>query len=206
MKNNASIFTAEVRAKLTAKDSDEDGCRKSLWTVVNWGTVRCHVAEEYCRPTGAENLIRMCYCNCVLTVTLYASRDALILRLPCRSLYPLWGTYLRRPLLPSYLCGSISLVLRFGCWVGVVEGSGICSRGHLNTYFFLVLFYEVWLSPLGTSASVWPIVPAPDDGWVWSSRATIWPIVPAWHDDGCGAVGPLFGLLYQPQIMMSVEQ
>jgi hypothetical protein len=38
----------------------------------------------------------------------------------------------------------------------------------------VVIFFSwggVWLSPLGTSATNWPIVPAPDDGWwVWSSR------------------------------------
>jgi hypothetical protein len=40
--------------------------------------------------------------------------------------------------------------------------------------FFLVSCGGVRLNPLGTSASNWPIVPAPDDRWwwVWSSRGT----------------------------------
>jgi hypothetical protein len=37
--------------------------------------------------------------------------------------------------------------------------------------FFLVSWGRVRLGPLGTSATNWPIVPAPDDRWwVWSSR------------------------------------
>jgi hypothetical protein len=42
--------------------------------------------------------------------------------------------------------------------------------------FFIFYFIDSWcglrLSPLGTSATIWPIVPAPDDRWwVWSSRS-----------------------------------
>jgi hypothetical protein len=38
-------------------------------------------------------------------------------------------------------------------------------------FFFLVSYCGVRLSPLGTSATIWPVVPAPDDRWwVWSSR------------------------------------
>jgi hypothetical protein len=41
----------------------------------------------------------------------------------------------------------------------------------LFKFFFLVSWGGVRLSPLGTSATNWPIVPAPDDRWwVWSSR------------------------------------
>jgi hypothetical protein len=36
-------------------------------------------------------------------------------------------------------------------------------------YFCLVSWDEVRLSPLGTSDTIWPIVPAPDCIWVWSS-------------------------------------
>jgi hypothetical protein len=37
--------------------------------------------------------------------------------------------------------------------------------------FFLISWCGMRLSPLGTSANIWPIVPAPDDRWwVWSSR------------------------------------
>jgi hypothetical protein len=37
-----------------------------------------------------------------------------------------------------------------------------------NVSFFFVPWGGVRLSPLGTSATVWPIAPAPDDRW-WSS-------------------------------------
>jgi hypothetical protein len=40
-----------------------------------------------------------------------------------------------------------------------------------GVFFFLVSCGGVRLSPLGTSAPNWPIVPAPDDRWwTWSSR------------------------------------
>jgi hypothetical protein len=35
---------------------------------------------------------------------------------------------------------------------------------------FIISCGGVRLSPLGTSVTIWPIVPAPDDRWVWSSR------------------------------------
>jgi hypothetical protein len=35
--------------------------------------------------------------------------------------------------------------------------------------FFSASWSGVRLSPVGTSATNWPIVPAPDDRWVWSS-------------------------------------
>jgi hypothetical protein len=37
------------------------------------------------------------------------------------------------------------------------------KTSNLNTVFFLVSWGGVRLSPLGTSATNWPIVPAPDD-------------------------------------------
>jgi hypothetical protein len=42
----------------------------------------------------------------------------------------------------------------------------------LVLFFFLVSWCVVRLSPLGTSATNWPIIPAPDDRWwwMWSSR------------------------------------
>jgi hypothetical protein len=41
----------------------------------------------------------------------------------------------------------------------------------LCNYFFLVSWDDMRLSPLGTSATNWAIVPDPDDRWwVWSSR------------------------------------
>jgi hypothetical protein len=45
--------------------------------------------------------------------------------------------------------------------------------------FFLVFWGGVRLSLLGTSANIWPVVPAPDDRWwrVWSSR---------WNEDWQG--------------------
>jgi hypothetical protein len=36
-------------------------------------------------------------------------------------------------------------------------------------FFFYVSWGVVRLSPLGTSATKWPIAPTPDDRWVWSS-------------------------------------
>jgi hypothetical protein len=38
--------------------------------------------------------------------------------------------------------------------------------------FLLISWGGVWLSPFSTSATTWPIIPAPDDRcwWVWSSR------------------------------------
>jgi hypothetical protein len=74
---------------------------------------------------------------------------------------------------------------------------------HTSIVIFLVSFSGVRLSPLGTSANIWPIVPAPDDRWwVWSSRwnenwqgkpkysektcpiATLSTTNPAWPDRG----------------------
>jgi hypothetical protein len=47
--------------------------------------------------------------------------------------------------------------------------SGVVGRRCLS--FFLVSWCGVRLWPLGTSATNWPIAPAPDDRrWVWSSR------------------------------------
>jgi hypothetical protein len=48
---------------------------------------------------------------------------------------------------------------------------GFCSCIQ-NYSFFLVSWGGVRLSPLGTSATSWPIVPAPDDRWwwMWSNR------------------------------------
>jgi hypothetical protein len=42
----------------------------------------------------------------------------------------------------------------------------------LNIYFFLISWGAVRLSPLGTSAFNWPVVPSPNDRWwwVWSRR------------------------------------
>jgi hypothetical protein len=50
---------------------------------------------------------------------------------------------------------------------------GITGWIYVENFFFLVSWRGVRRSPLGTLATVWPIVPAPDDWWwwwVWSSR------------------------------------
>jgi hypothetical protein len=48
-------------------------------------------------------------------------------------------------------------------------------RNFRNKRVVLVSWGGVKLSPLDTSATIWPILPAPDDGWwVWSSRWNEW--------------------------------
>jgi hypothetical protein len=39
---------------------------------------------------------------------------------------------------------------------------------------FLLFSHGVWLSPLDTAATVWPIVPAPDDRWWWWLCSSRW--------------------------------
>jgi hypothetical protein len=42
-------------------------------------------------------------------------------------------------------------------------------------YFFFLSWDGVRLSPLGMAATIWSIVPVPDDGWwVWSSQWNDW--------------------------------
>jgi hypothetical protein len=56
---------------------------------------------------------------------------------------------------------------------------------HLSSFFFLVSWDGMRLSPLGTSAINWPIVPAPDDRWwwVWSGRWNEnWQVKPKYAD------------------------
>jgi hypothetical protein len=53
-------------------------------------------------------------------------------------------------------------------------------------FFFLVSWSGVRLSPLGTSATIWPIVPAPDDIWVWCSRWNEnWQGKPKYSEETC---------------------
>jgi hypothetical protein len=52
--------------------------------------------------------------------------------------------------------------------VGLLTAPKQC-RTDIKTSLFLILWGGVRPSPFGTSANNWPIVPAPGDGWVWSS-------------------------------------
>jgi hypothetical protein len=65
------------------------------------------------------------------------------------------------------------------------------------THFFLVSWGGVRLSPLGTSATNWPIVPAPDDRWwwMWSSRWN-----ENWHGNRSTQRKPALVPLCPPQI------
>jgi hypothetical protein len=58
---------------------------------------------------------------------------------------------------------------------------------HDHPGFFLVSWGGVRLGPLGTSATNWPIVPAPDDRWwVWSSRWNKnWQGKPKYSEETC---------------------
>jgi hypothetical protein len=60
----------------------------------------------------------------------------------------------------------------------------------LVSFSFLVPWGGVRLSPLGTSATNWPIVPAPDDSWwVWSSRWNEnWEGKPKYSEKTCPSV------------------
>jgi hypothetical protein len=82
------------------------------------------------------------------------------------------------------LCGLLLIPLWNFCiatdvnyrisYVGVFRDPLVCdiiSQRDCLIFFFLVTWGGVRLSPLGTSATNWPIVPAPDDRWwVWTSR------------------------------------
>jgi hypothetical protein len=59
-----------------------------------------------------------------------------------------------------------------GCPEGLLHALDIQSMGFLrNSNTKLFFGGGGWLSPLGTSATNWPIVPAPDDRWwAWSSQ------------------------------------
>jgi hypothetical protein len=63
-----------------------------------------------------------------------------------------------------------------------------------SLYIFCLVFLVCWgvvrLSPLGTSATVWPIVPAPDDRWwMWSSRWNEnWQGKPKYSEKTCPSV------------------
>jgi hypothetical protein len=66
---------------------------------------------------------------------------------------------------------------------------GIFTRVLLYTHI-LVSWGGVRLSPLGTSATNWPIVPAPDDRWwVWSSQWNEnWQGIPKYSEKTCASV------------------
>jgi hypothetical protein len=50
------------------------------------------------------------------------------------------------------------------------SGLIVISRTFGQPRFFLVSWGGMRLSPLRASATNWPIVPAPDDRWIWSSQ------------------------------------
>jgi hypothetical protein len=51
------------------------------------------------------------------------------------------------------------------CWFQncVVAAFGISDTNRVSLVFFLISWSGVRLSPLSTSATIWPIVPAPDE-------------------------------------------
>jgi hypothetical protein len=56
-------------------------------------------------------------------------------------------------------------------WFSSVPTGKLWPSTSVTPRFSLIILSGVRLSPLGTSATNWPIVPAPDDRWwVWSSR------------------------------------
>jgi hypothetical protein len=74
---------------------------------------------------------------------------------------------------PSTILYTISFLFLFGLILSChVRGSVSNCFLHDPQFFFLFLSWGgVRLSPLGMSANILPIVPAPDDRWwVWSSR------------------------------------
>jgi hypothetical protein len=62
---------------------------------------------------------------------------------------------------------------------------------HSATFYSFHYYYShgVRLSPLGTAATVWPIIPAPDDRWwLWSNRWSVnWQGKPKHSDKTCSS-------------------
>jgi hypothetical protein len=77
------------------------------------------------------------------------------------------------------MCGAIPPLPHTSLWRGDWLGLSTGTTLPLPQYFFFFSFLGCGeLSPVGTSANIWPIVPAPDDRWwVWSSR---------WNEDWQG--------------------
>jgi hypothetical protein len=60
---------------------------------------------------------------------------------------------------------------------------------YLVNLFLLVSWGGLRPSPFGTSATIWPILPAPDDGWwVWSSRWNERQMKPKYWEKTCRSV------------------
>jgi hypothetical protein len=95
---------------------------------------------------------------------LYGGRQVLVL------------CFVHFPRLHASLCVCvITCNIQRRCGNTVVHLAGVSSL-YSEKSLVLVIFFFFWsgvrLSPLGTSATNWPIVPAPDNTrwWVWSSR------------------------------------
>jgi hypothetical protein len=83
----------------------------------------------------------------------------------------LWAAGLFRFLFKAYTNNKVAPVLNYAPCHEDIQGGGL--RNHywgVSNYVFY-FSHGVRLSPLGTAATVWPIVPAPDDRWwLWSNR------------------------------------
>jgi hypothetical protein len=87
--------------------------------------------------------------------------------------------------LTLYLGSSSSRPLKTGSRVRVL--ASYIDDDRLDCLFFVSWSAAVRLSPLVTSDTIWPIVPASDDGWwwVWSGRWNDWQGKPKYSEETC---------------------
>jgi hypothetical protein len=105
-----------------------------------------------------------------------------------------------RPEFVSLYRGYVILKNQFCCWCnelllfhasGCDAVGGKCWKSPYSSdlrlvYFFVVSWGGVRLSPLGTSATNWPIVPAPDcRRWMWSRWNGKWQGKPKYSEETC---------------------